>query len=239
MKKNLTIFVAVLLLLCVLTAALKITQRDKDGGLIGSGAITGGLDNNGSNSNNDNDSNNDDSSNDDSNEGVKEYSWVDSNTGIDIFDYENVFEFEDDQETSIVLCPDTVVNNAIFLNSYEEVFIDKEVGDYTIESSSEYQIKLGRYALDPSYTYYAYYSFALGQSWDRIPVNGRCEVEGGTRYPYGLLFVGESDSYTYTNEFRPSSAGEYNIFLENGWDGSGPLALSDTAVYVRLIAVPN
>ena len=236
MKKNLTIFVAVLLLLCVLTAALKITQRDKDGGLFGFGAITGGLNNNIS-----------------SNEDEKEYSWVDPYTGIDIFAYKNLFSFKEG-DAAFISSGDAYSANGLVLHADESVDIPSTVGGVEIDQTQGFVgVFPGFYDVKPGYTYYAYYARELGGTWYPMGINSGSMREPGTEnelsYELGLgtsyIYVdGEMSDYhvihnsSFGWSFSADVEGTLVLSVVPGYQ-SGSYFVNTGTFYVRLIAVQS
>lgn len=229
MKKKITIFVAILLLACVLTVAVKTNHIDIDNedsivlddGLDGFNSPNNGVDFTG-------------------------YSWTDPVTKIDIFKYENLLSFGNGEKVDCELITSEAQDmfvNFIELRADESLTIPEGYFTEGYSKTQHFRIPLCTMSFEADQTYYLYYSEDNGVSWERSIVYSLDAIDIFS-LPKLLSFEIRSQKCDYSKEvdgaftFTGAAPEKAAIVLYNGVDGEYNYLVSGT-FHLRLIAVPN
>ena len=226
MKKGLVIVLLFLLLFALLAVSIKVGDTDLIGG--------------GSANKSENNVNQDQTESPGEDPGTDEQlGWIDPETGIDIFAYENVLDFEDGNYLTISLgSGDVYEDGAVSLYADESLVVPSVIMNGSLEfnvSEYTYEIDLGSYVLSPDYTYYFYYSRDVEGGWDKCGLGYEDTNDG--RYDIDFCIYGSGFDSEF-GCFCPSSTGEYRFAVCSGLEGR--LEISECGkFYLRVIAVPN
>ena len=216
MKKKLLALLAILLALMLLASLVNSAGATTGGG---SGGGTGG----GAGG----------SSGGSSGDSSATYSWIDPQTGFDIFDYPNLLSLAEGDDR-LIHGEDGMLDDRAILHADGSIDLPESV-----ESLDRFTVNIGSYEFQANYRYYFYYAYQIDGEYERCGLG--CEsmtdgkydvdfsVEGdGTVYEFGCW---ESYNYDATNIY-------VTLNVKQGLDGTMN-SVNAGRFYLRVIAVPR
>ena len=217
MKKKLLALLLILLALAMVAALVNSAEATTGGG---SGGGTGG----GAGG----------SSGGSSGDSSATYSWIDPQTGFDIFDYPNVLTLAEGQDCEIL------VDGSVFEGGSAILHADGSVDlPASIETLDSFTVSLGSYVLDNSCKYYFYYAREYDGDYDRCGLG--CEDMTDGRFDIDFSVEGDGTVYEF-GCWEPYNYDATNVYVTlnvlQGLVGTSN-SVNSGRFYLRVIAVPR
>ncbi len=157
-------------------------------------------------------------------------SWVDPQTGFDIFDYPNVLTLAEGQDCEIL------VDGSVFEGGSAILHADGSVDlPASIESLDSFTVDLGSYVLDNNCKYYFYYARQYDGEYERCGL-GFEDMGGGYEIDFNVSGEGNNYEFGVYEPYAPDAS--FYFTLRNGFVGTSPSVNSGT-FFLRVIAVPK
>ena len=213
MKKKLLALLLILLALAMVAALVNSAEATTGGG---SGGGTGGGSGTGSG------------------ESPATYSWIDPQTGFDIFDYPNLLSLAEGDDR-LIHSEEGMLDDRAILHADGSIDLPESVA-----SLNCFTVNIGSYEFQTNYRYYFYYAYQIDGEYERCGL-GYEDTMGDGKYDIDFSVEGNGEAYEF-GCWEPHSYEATNIYVtlnvKQGLDGTMNSANSGR-FYLRVIAVPR
>ena len=212
MKKKLLALLAILLALMLLASLVNSAGATTGGG---SGGGTGGGSGTGSG------------------ESPATYSWIDPQTGFDIFDYPNLLSLAEGDDRMIIY-DGGPIDDVATLHADGSIDIPESV-----ESLGSFSIFVGDYEFQTNHKYYFYYAYQIDGEYERCGLGYESMTDG--KYDVDFSVEGNGEVYE-AGCWEPHSYEATNVIVtlkvKEGLEGTSN-SVNAGRFYLRVIAVPR
>ena len=216
MKKKLLALLAILLALMLLASLVNSAGATTGGG---SGGGTGG----GAGG----------SSGGSSGDSSATYSWIDPQTGFDIFDYPNLLSLSEGDDR-LIHSEEGMLDDRAILHADGSIDLPESV-----ESLNCFTVNIGSYEFQTNHKYYFYYAYQIDGEYERCGLGYESMTDG--KYDVDFSVEGNGEAYE-AGCWEPHSYEATNVYVtlnvKQGLDGTMNSANSGR-FYLRVIAVPR
>ncbi len=207
MKKKLITVLLVLLSLCMIAAVVKIGKQDISRG---SG---GGADSSGGSS--------------------TSYSWIDPQTGVDIFAYPNLLTLSEGEDCDIMY-DGGPTGDVATLHADGSIDIPKSV-----ENLYSFTVNIGEYEFQPNYKYYFYYAYEIDGEYERCGLGHEDMTDGKYDIDFSVEGYGEVYEFGCWEPYSyESTSASVVLNVKEGLVGTSN-SVNSGRFYLRVIAIPN